>query len=389
MTIAKQYVQYEGISVPVIEGSKGKGGGKVSPNSLFSSDIVFLTTAVGEGPIYRINPNGPQDIQIQDSNIEDLINMYTTGDVNTDNFVVAYATGTITQAPLKVFGEAILTPQAFASAVSLRSGPPSGVVSSEYSPKSSVSYQETSAYSWDALRFIFSVDALSITDDKGNVAPYYAVATIKIYNSLGTALTVSYNDDNTTQVSTDIKITFRGKTDKPYRRGVEIRIDPADQDPNGYRFDVVKSSQDSASSKKQDFISLIGWVEIEYKRQSYPRTAIIGYGLKAVNEHNGGIPTFTSMIKGMIVKVPSNYNQPVLARYKTNTYDTNVDVYAERAGEIDWRELELPETGDYSYVTNGYSLQRPGAATELTNICRYLGWNFYILLDAKPCMDNI
>ena len=368
MTIAKQYVQYEGISVPVIEGSKGKGGGKVSPNSLFSSDIVFLTTAVGEGPIYRINPNGPQDIQIQDSNIEDLINMYTTGDVNTDNFVVAYATGTITQAPLKVFGEAILTPQAFASAVSLRSGPPSGVVSSEYSPKSSVSYQETSAYSWDALRFIFSVDALSITDDKGNVAPYYAVATIKIYNSLGTALTVSYNDDKTTQVSTDIKITFRGKTDKPYRRGVEIRIDPADQDPNGYRFDVIKSSQDSASSKKQDFISLIGWVEIEYKRQSYPRTAIIGYGLKAVNEHNGGIPTFTSMIKGMIVKVPSNYNQPVLARYKTNTYDTNVDVYAERAGEIDWRELELPETGDYGYVTNGYSLQKPGAATKLTSV---------------------
>ena len=361
MTIAKQYVQYEGISVPVIEGSKGKGGGKVSPNSLFSSDIVFLTTAVGEGPIYRINPNGPQDIQIQDSNIEDLINMYTTGDVNTDNFVVAYATGTVTQAPLTVFGEAILTPQAFASAVSLRSGPPAGVTSSVYAPKSSISYQETSAYSWDALRFIFSVDALSVTDDKGNVAPYNAQATIIIYNSTGTALTVRYNDDKTSQVSsTGIIVTFIGKTDKPYRRGIEIRIDPADQDPNGYRFDVVKSSQDSESSKKQDFISLIGWVEIEYKRQSYPRTAIIGYGLKAVNEHNGGIPTFTSMIKGMIVKVPSNYNQPVLSRYKTNTYNTNVDVYAERAGEIDWRELELPETGTYSYVENGYTLQRPG-----------------------------
>ena len=28
---------------------------------------------LGEGPIYRINPNGPQDIEITDSSIDDLI----------------------------------------------------------------------------------------------------------------------------------------------------------------------------------------------------------------------------------------------------------------------------------------------------------------------------
>jgi hypothetical protein len=369
MTIAKQYVQHNGTSVPIIEGSKGKGGGggRIAPNSLFSSDIVFLTTAIGEGPVYRINPNGPQDIQIQDSSIDDLINIYTTGEVNTDNFLVASATGTVTQAPLTVFGEAILTPQAFASAVSLRSGPPSDVSVEDkklYSPESSVTSQETSAYPWDAIRFIFNVDELSRTDGKGNVNAYNAQATIRIYNSIGTLLTVTYNDSGSVQTSTSIRVDFKGKTDKPYRRGVEVRIAPADQDPNGYRFDVSKTSQDSKDAKIRDLISLAGWVEIEYKRQSYPRTAIIGYGLKAANEHTGGIPTFTSMTKGLIVKVPSNYNQPVLSSYKTNTYMngvTKVDVFSQRAGEIDWRELELSETGTFGYTTNGYTLQRPGA----------------------------
>ena len=42
------------------------------PNSLFSTDIVFITSGIGEGPVYRINPNGPQDIEIQDNTIDDL-----------------------------------------------------------------------------------------------------------------------------------------------------------------------------------------------------------------------------------------------------------------------------------------------------------------------------
>ena len=51
----------------------------------------------------------------------------------------------------------------------------------------------------------------------------------------------------------------------------------------------------------------------------------------------------SSLVKGLLVKVPSNYNQPVLAD-----------------GQIDWRELELPESGTYGYTTNGYQLQVAG-----------------------------
>lgn len=369
MTIVKQYTQHSGISVPVIEGAGGggKGGGKISPNSLLSTDILLLTTAIGEGPVYRINSNGPQDIQIQDSSIDDLININTDGKINGDNFYVATAMGTVTQAPLPKFGDAILTPQSFASAVSLRAGPPT-VGDTTYAPKSSVTSQQTSAFSWDAIRFLFSVDQLSKTDSKGNVGTYSVTIRIKLYNSLGTLIPIKYGINS----STNTDIIIKGKTDKPYRKSIEITIDPAYQDDNGYLFDIEKVSADSNDSKIQDTVSVLGWVEIENKKQAYPRTALIGYALKAVNEHTGGVPNFTSMVKGLLVKVPSNYNQPVLTRYATGpsylSAGVSTTAYAERAGEIDWREIELPETGSYGYTTNKYSLQKPGAGTALNTV---------------------
>lgn len=60
MTIVKQYVHHENSLVPKIVGSKGgKGGGGgeppaspvESPNSLFSTDILFVTVGLGEGPM--------------------------------------------------------------------------------------------------------------------------------------------------------------------------------------------------------------------------------------------------------------------------------------------------------------------------------------------------
>ena len=87
MAGSRQFILHSGISVPAIQGAGGgKGGGKVVPNSLFSTDILYLTNAIGEGPVYRINPNGPQDIQIQDSAIDDLLNLDTDGSVDTTKF---------------------------------------------------------------------------------------------------------------------------------------------------------------------------------------------------------------------------------------------------------------------------------------------------------------
>jgi hypothetical protein len=58
MAIVKQYIHHANSLVPRIVGSKGgKGGGGgeppapavESPNSLFSTDILFVTVGLGEG----------------------------------------------------------------------------------------------------------------------------------------------------------------------------------------------------------------------------------------------------------------------------------------------------------------------------------------------------
>ena len=57
---------------------------------------------------------------------------------------------------------------------------------------------------------------------------------------------------------------------------------------------------------------------------------------------------FSSLVKGLVVKVPSNYNQPILAN-----------------GEIDWREVEVAGSGLNS-IANGYRLQQTGTGTVFT-----------------------
>jgi hypothetical protein len=325
----KRFIRYKGTSVPRIEGAGGgKGGGKIAPNSLFSTDILYLTNAIGEGPVYRINPNGPQDIQIQDSSIDDLVNLDSNGLENTDKFLTVTTTGTVTQDPMPKFGDEIVAPQVFASQVALKKGNLQGV------PRSEILLQETSAGDWDALRFTFIIEELFKADDKGNVSQYTIRYRVTIFNNLG--LTTIARSEK----------TVTAKTDTPYKFSETINIPAQYKSANGYRFTVEKISDETDSSKIRDVIKIVGWDEIKYVPQAYPRTALIGYALKAMNEHTGGIPNFTSVVKGLLVKVPSNYNQPILSN-----------------GDIDWRELE---TGSSRYTIYGYRLQRPGVGTILT-----------------------
>jgi Putative phage tail protein len=325
----KRVIRHSGKDVPIISGAGGgsKGSGQIAPNSLFSTDILYVTTAIGEGPIYRINPNGPQDIQIQDGAIDDLINLDSNGLENTDKFLTVSTTGTVTQDPLPKFGDEIVSPQIFASQVSLKKGNLQGV------PSSSITLQQTSASDWDAIRFTFVIEELYSADTKGNVSPNSVTYRIRIYDSIGTTLLVTSEK------------TVSEKTDTPYKFSETVRIPPASRSANGYRFSIDKTSDDSDNPRLKDTIKVLSWDELKYTPQAYPRTALIGYALKAMNEYTGGVPNFTSVIKGLLVKVPSNYNQPILSN-----------------GDIDWREIEVGQT---LYTTYGYRLQRPGTGTVL------------------------
>ena len=336
--MARNFTKHQNQLVPIIGGSKGgKGGGggaSEDPNSLFSTDIVFLTNGLGEGPLYRINPNGPQDIEIQDNTIDDLIN-FSTNTTDGEKFITLSSTGTTTQDRLDVFGESIVTPQNFASPVSLKKGNLSGV------PAVKVSDQETSAQAWDAIKFNFVLNGLAKMTPNGDIKVHSVSIKITLKNRVLTGNPIT--DD-----ITSVTKTITGKTNSAFKFSVKVNIPSASRNDAGYRFTIEKTSNDSDSSGTSDNIQSTGWFEIENAAQAYPRTAVIGYALKAVDEHQNGIPNFTSLVKGLLVKVPSNYNQPIL---------TN--------GEIDWREVEVPASGSPS-IAQGYSLQASGTGTKLT-----------------------
>jgi hypothetical protein len=331
MTISKQYVQHQNTMVPRIVGAKGGKGGSTpieAPNTLFSTDILFVTVGIGEGPVYRINPNGPQDIQIQDGSIDDLVNLDGNGLENTEKFKTLYNTGTTTQAPLDVFGQAIITPQSFSSSVRLKNGNLAGI------PRSAITLQNTSQADWDALVFNFVINQLAKQDDEGNTDPYSVGVKVTVYDSNGITVIKS------------VSRSITGKTTTPFKFNIRVNIPEENRSLDGYRFSVEKTSSDTDTSKIADDVQIFGWSEIENSKQAYPRTAVIGYALKAENEHTGGVPSFTSLVKGLLIKVPSNYNQPILSN-----------------GDIDWREVEIPTS---TRATTGYRLQKTGVGTIFT-----------------------
>ena len=332
----RYFTEHDNKKVPVIRGAFGggsSGGYKEEPNSLFSTDILFLLTALGEGPMYRINPNGPQDIEISENSINDLLNIDGDGAENTDFFKTLSRTGTVSQSVMNKFGQQTVVPQQFASPVTLKKGNIDGI------PQSRIFQQETSARAWDEINIILVVQVLQKQDDKGNVNPHSIDVTVTMFDSTGA-----------TQIGDPKKVTINGKTTTPYKRIINFEIPEDSKSDAGYRFTVEKTSDESNDSKVQAQVQAAGWFEVENTPQTFPRTALVGYALKAINEHTGGVPQMSSLVKGLLVKVPSNYNQPIIAN-----------------GQIDWRQLELPETGTYGYTTNGYQLQKPAVSYQQTS----------------------
>jgi hypothetical protein len=313
-------------------GGKGGGSGREDPNTLFSTDILFITLGLGEGPVYRINPNGPQDIEFNEGNIDDLIK--EDGNINTEKFFTISNTGTITQQRLPLFGDFTFVPQRLQGAVDLKKGGTDGI------PQSNVYLQSTSATALTAIKFYFIIGGLQQQNDKGDI--------------LADSITVRANvfDRSGTVEITSAEREIKGKTNTGYSFDLFLAIPPASQSDQGYKFTVEKTSPDYSTSKRQASVTFQGWTEIVEDPIAYVRTATIGFGLKAFAEHKGGIPAMTNMVKGLIVKVPSNYNQPILEN-----------------GDIDWRQVEVKESDRISTTYGGYYQQKTGNT---------------LLLDANP-----
>ena len=271
-------------------------------------------------------------MKFNEGTIDDLINLDSDGEENNAVFKTIKRTGTLTQLEMPVFGDRTVIPQNLTSAVTLRKGDGSA-------PASKVFLQNTSASDHSELIFSLKIHALALVDDKGNIKNHTLNVLINVYDRTGTTLIGQASR------------AFNNKTNTPFAFQIPVSIPKANRSRSGYKFTIEKTSPDSENSKIKDTVSFQYWLEVKEEVTAYPRTAAVGFSILAHNEHTGGVPNFTSVVKGLLVKVPSNYNQPILAN-----------------GEIDWRELELQESGEFAYTDSGYRLQNPGTGEVLLTV---------------------
>ena len=343
----KKYFQINGRLVPFIGGGTVESVGSTlsvsfegtfsfNPNTSKSSDILFTQLALGEGPIYRVNPNGPQDIEIDDRYIDDLVN-FTTNSTKPEVFAARYVTGTKTQKPMSSFFPDIVTPVRFNTPIVLKSGI-SASTTQTAPPATSVLFYPTNASTGstpiDSIKFKFRVTKLGVEATAG-VQPAQLSLVALIHERFETEDLNSYIAGGGLIVSSIITDGMASE--------LELKIPEDKRSVSGYNISILKITEDVAEEGFSAEVEVIGFDELRKQEFSYPSTAIAGYAVKATDFRTDAIPTYTSLLKGLIVDVPSNYNQPILA-----------------SGEVDWRQIEVPSTGPLSPAPNGYRTQKYG-----------------------------
>jgi hypothetical protein len=313
-----------------------QGSFSYNPNTSKSTDILFMQLAIGEGPIYRINPNGPQDIEIDGKYIDDLVD-FTTNNTKPEMFAARYATGTSTQTPMPSFSEDIITPVRFNSPVVLKSGI-STFANTVAPPATTILFYPTNDSQGltpiDSIKIKFNVLELK-TEFNGGSEPAQLSLVGLVHEITETSNLDNYISGGGLLINSIVNDGMAAE--------LELKIPEDKRSSDGYGVSILKLSEDVAEAGYVSEVEVIGFDEIRKEIHSYPKTALAGYAVKTTDFRTETLPTYTSAVKGMIVDVPSNYNQPILA-----------------SGEVDWRQIEVPSTGGLSAAVSGYRTQKTG-----------------------------
>lgn len=305
-------------------------------NLITSTDYFYGLLALGEGPIYKINPNGPTDIEFNDAPINDLID-YPTNLTNNTKLYTLSSLGNV-KAPMSLefntyFGRTV-SPQGLSSPVQLKLGNIPGI-------PSVVVVQNTTNFKWDALEFNFTINSLFNTDEKsGAITPGSVGIKIQIQDHLGIGDFFILNSNGDRFVT----VTQSGIVQTAVKFSVKVEIPQDKRSDLGYRFTISKITSDSNSTKVIENITFTGWDEVTYDTLWYPRTALLGVVIKSYAEYASVVPTITSMVKGLVVKVPSNYNQPVRLLRGNSKQRTSSSTPTNVTHPI------YPSAGSYSYT---------------------------------------
>lgn len=147
----------------------------------------------------------------------------------------------------------------------------------------------------DRLRVTVGVSGLFEQNSKGDVNG----TSVEMHIQLGTG--ANWNTVETVKIE--------GKTRSQYLRSVTLNNLPA----RPFNIRVVRMTDDSTSSQLENKTLWSSYTEIIDTKLTYPNTAIVG--LQFDSEQFNGVPSRNYLIRGMIVKVPNNYD-PVQRTYQ-------------------------------------------------------------------------
>ena len=254
----------------------GKGGGSAStptviPDNLKNKQFLRVVDLIGEGQIEG-PVGGLKGIRINDTPVES-----STGTVNIKGVTVEWKAGTQAQEPLVGFDD----------------------IENEESVGVAVKFDEpvtrtVSDVDVDRIRFTVGVSQLVYTDDQGNQGNTAVNMSLQLFE----------NGSWVTKKVVDIS----GKTTATYLES--HIIDAPSVKP--FQIRVVRNTADSTSDRLLNGTVWSSYTELTSARLSYPNSAVVGIVID--RSQFAETPTRTYHIRGLMVKVPDNYD-PVTRTY--------------------------------------------------------------------------
>lgn len=260
----------------IIEGAGGggKGGGgsrrtpREAPNTLRSTSKARIIDALCEGPIVGL-ANGAESIFLDDTPLRD-----ENGDYNFQGVTVHTRDGEPDQA--HIAGFPVIEAANDVSAEVLADTPVVRTVGN---------------LDADAVRVTIQIPALTYQNKENG-------------DLLGTSVSVAIDvSDAGGAWSEQRRDTIKGKTTSPYQR--TYRIDLTGAGPWDVRVRRLTADSDSATLRNQTYWAT--YTEVIDAKLSYPDTALVGLEVDA-QQFGNQIPKRSYDIKGLVVRVPSNYN---------------------------------------------------------------------------------
>jgi hypothetical protein len=268
----------------VVSGGKGSSnsGGSASrspieaPNSLISKDYARLIGVISEGQIAgQVSDNILKDIFLDDTPI-----MNSDGSLNYPYYDLDYRLGTAGQSKLKGSNRISNTINISTKVTSVGGG----IIHTITDPEV------------DSFVINIATPILQIIDDtNGDINPTSINFTVQVSSAGGSFVTV-FSDG------------FYGKSSGTYSRDYEFGL------PGSAPWSVklIRTTADSTSNKLQNDLYFNRGTEVKYNNNTYANRAVFYASFDA--ERFSNVPTVTALLKGLIIKVPHNYN-PITRTY--------------------------------------------------------------------------